>query len=128
MPLIDSLYRVEKDAAHRAICGLSMGGGQCLNVGLNNLDRFAWVGAFSADPPSVDAVKTALDDAAGSNAKLKLLWIGVGKDDGLHTKNEQFVAALKDKGIHHEWLLSDGGHNWPQWRGYLIEFAPKLFK
>jgi enterochelin esterase-like enzyme len=127
LPLVESLYRVETDAAHRAIAGLSMGGGQSLTVGLGNLDRFAWVGAFSAAPLSPEAAQKFLADPAAANAKLRLLWIAVGKDDFLRQRNEEFVAALQDKGIHHEWLVSEGAHSWPVWRHYLAEFAPLLF-
>jgi len=127
LPLIKSLYRVETDAAHRAIAGLSMGGGQSLTVGLGNPDRFAWVGAFSAAPLSPESAQKFLADPAAANAKLRLLWIGVGKDDFLRQRNEDFVAALKEKGIHHEWVLSEGGHSWPVWRQYLSDFAPLLF-
>jgi enterochelin esterase family protein len=128
LPLVDSLYRVEPDAANRAIAGLSMGGGQSLSVGLTNLDRFAWVGAFSAAPPSAETGQAIIADPAGTNSRLKLLWIGCGKDDQLRSRNEEFVASLKDKGVRHEWQLTAGNHSWPVWRGYLAEFAPKLFR
>jgi len=128
LPLVESLYSIAPGAANRAICGLSMGGGQSLGVGLTNLDRFAWVGAFSAAPPSAEASQAILADPAASNAKLKLLWIGVGQDDFLKSRNEEFVAALKDKGVKHEWRLTAGDHSWPVWRGYLAELAPLLFQ
>lgn len=128
LPLVESLYQVEPDAEHRAIAGLSMGGGQSLSVGLGNLDRFAWVGAFSAGPPSTEIAEAILADPAAANGKLKLLWIGCGQDDGLRGRNEEFIAALKDKGVQHEWQLTAGGHSWPVWRRYLAEFAPKLFQ
>jgi len=127
LPLVESLYRVEKDPAQRAIAGLSMGGAQSLTVGLGNLDRFAWVGAFSAGPPSREATEKFVADPTGANAKLRLLWIAVGKDDFLRQRNEEFVGVLKDKGIHYEWQLTDGDHSWPVWRRYLAEFAPRLF-
>ncbi len=127
LPLVESLYRVEKDAAHRAIAGLSMGGAQSLTVGLGSLDRFAWVGAFSAGPPSSDASQAFLADPAAANAKLRLLWIACGKDDFLRQRNEEFIASLKDKGVRHEWLLTEGDHSWPVWRRYLADFAPRLF-
>ena len=128
LPLVEMLYRVESGPAHRAIAGLSMGGGQSLTVGLGNLDRFAWVGAFSAAPSSPEATQKFLADPEGANAKLRLLWIGVGKDDFLRQRNDEFISALKEKGIHYEWNLSEGGHSWPVWREYLAEFAPLLFK
>jgi enterochelin esterase family protein len=126
--LVDATYRVEPDAAKRAIAGLSMGGGQSLSVGLTNLDRFAWVGAFSAAPPSAETSQAIFADPAATNKKLQLLWIGCGQDDFLKSRNEEFVASLKDKGIRHQWELTAGDHSWPVWRGYLAEFAPKLFR
>ena len=127
-PLVESLYRVEKDPANRAIAGLSMGGAQSLSVGLANMDRFAWVVAMSAGPPSAQRMEKFLADPAAANAKLKLLWIGVGKDDFLLKRSEELDAALKEKAIKHEWRLTDGDHSWPVWRGYLVEVAPLLFK
>ncbi len=128
LPLIESRYRVEKDAAQRGIVGLSMGGGQSLTVGLGNLDRFSWVGSFSGVPPDEAVAKAVYADAAGTNAKLRLLWIGVGKDDFLRQRNEGFVAKLNESGIHHEWHLTEGAHSWPVWRQYLADFLPLLFQ
>ena len=127
VPLVESVYRVEKDAAHRAIAGLSMGGSQSLTVGLGNLHRFAWVGAFSAGPPASETAQQFLSEPDAANAKLRLLWIACGKDDFLRQRNEEFVAKLKEKAIRHEWQLTEGDHSWPVWRRYLAEFAPRLF-
>jgi len=127
LPLVESLYRVEKDAAHRAIAGLSMGGWHSLTVGLGNMDRFAWVGSFSGVPPQPEVAQAFLSDPATANAKLRLLWIAVGKDDFLRKRNEDFVESLKEKGISHTWELSEGAHAWPVWRDYLAKFAPLLF-
>jgi len=128
MPFVEANYRVKTDAANRAIAGLSMGGGQSLTIGLNHLDRFAWVAGFSSSAPSREAIAGLLNDPAGANAKLKLLWIGVGKDDFLLQRNQEFIATLKEKDIRHEWHLTDGNHSWPVWRLYLADLAPKLFQ
>ncbi len=127
LPLIESLYRVAPGAANRAIAGLSMGGGQALTIGLGDLDRFAWIGSFSAAPSDAEVAQKFLAAPELANAKLRLLWIAVGKDDFLHQRNEEFVAALGEKGIRHEWQLTEGDHSWPVWRRYLAEFAPRLF-
>jgi enterochelin esterase-like enzyme len=127
MPFVEANYRVKTDAASRAIAGLSMGGGQSLTLGLNHLDKFAWVAGFSSSVPSREAVAGFLNDPAGANTKLKLLWIGVGRDDFLRQRNEEFIATLKEKDIRHEWHLTEGTHSWPVWRGYLADLAPKLF-
>jgi len=125
MPLIEATYRVKKGAENRGIVGLSMGGGQSLTIGLNHLDQFHWVGGFSSAAPNKEAVEKSLDD--GTAKKLKLLWIGVGKDDFLLKNNEQFTAFLKEKQIPFEWNLTEGNHSWPVWRNYLTMFLPKLF-
>jgi enterochelin esterase family protein len=128
LPFVEANYRVTPEAASRAIVGLSMGGEQALRLGLNHLERFAWVGGFSAATPSRDAIAGALDDASGTNTKLKLLWIACGKDDFLIKRNEEFVGWLKEKQIRHEWTLTEGNHSWPIWRGYLAQIAPRLFQ
>jgi enterochelin esterase family protein len=104
-----------------------MGGSQSLTVGLGNLERFAWVGAFSAGPPASETTEQVLSEPDAANAKLRLLWIACGKDDFLRQRNEEFVAKLKEKAIRHEWQLTEGDHSWPVWRRYLAEFAPRLF-
>ena len=128
LPLVDAAYRVAKGPDQRAIAGLSMGGGHALGAGLTHLDQFAWIGAFSAAPPEADLVKPVFDDPVGTNAKLKMLWIAIGKDDFLLKRNQAFIATLTEKSIRHEFVLTDGGHSWPVWRQYLIEFTPLLFK
>jgi len=128
LPLVESAYRTKADREHRAIVGLSMGGGQSLTVGLNHLDRFAWVGGFSSaiGNPEV-TIASALADPAATNAKLRLLWIACGKDDGL-VKNAQTLSdVLKGKDVKHELKITEGNHSWPVWRKYLGEFLPLLF-
>ncbi len=131
IPLVESLYRVRSDRIERAIAGLSMGGGQALHCGTGRLDRFAWVGAFSsaAPDPVEDAVTAAfLKEPGRANRDLKLLWIGIGRDDFLLDRNRTFKAALDAAGIKHTYLLTDGGHSWPVWRDYLARLAPLLFR
>ena len=127
LPLVESIYRVAPDAARRGIVGLSMGGGQALTVGLGHLDRFAYVGSFSGVPPDDAVAQIFLADPAAANSKLRLLWLACGRDDALHTRNEEFVAKLAAAGIRHEWALTAGNHSWPIWRGYLVDFLPRLF-
>jgi enterochelin esterase-like enzyme len=128
IPLVEANYRVEKDREHRAIAGLSMGGGHSLNTGLNHLDRFAWIGAFSAATPQEGQIKPVFEDVEKSNQKLKLLWIACGKGDFLLKRNLEFIDKLKEKKLQHEWVETEGDHSWPIWRNYLAEFAPKLFQ
>jgi enterochelin esterase-like enzyme len=129
IPLIESKYRVRKDAASRAIAGLSMGGGQSSRIGLGHPELFQWVGAFSAAVRDVETnkpIQKFLSDPKKAN-QLKLLWIGCGKDDFLLDANKKLVALLEEKGIHHTFRLSEGDHSWPVWRRYLNEMAPLLF-
>lgn len=128
IPLVERSYNVRTDAANRALAGLSMGGGQSLTIGLARPDRFAWIGVFSSAPREIDErLQAALADAKGLNDKLKLLWIGCGKDDRVFGAAEKFVETLKERGIRHIWRPSEGGHSWPVWRHYLHEVAPLLF-
>jgi homoserine O-acetyltransferase len=127
IPLVEARYRVKSDARDRAIVGLSMGGNQALAVGLVHADRFAWVGGFSSAVPPREVLEPPLADARALARKLRWLWIGVGKDDQLRARNEELDAWLKERGVRHTWRLTDGGHAWPVWRGYLAEVAPQLF-
>lgn len=128
MPFVAAHYRVKPGAENRAIIGLSMGGGQSLTIGLNHTDQFAWVGGFSASVPQEAAAGQALQDAAATNDRLKLLWIACGKDDFLLDRNLTFIELLKQKDIGHEWHLTEGNHSWPVWRGYLADVLPRLFQ
>ena len=128
MPFVEAHYRTINKRESRAIIGLSMGGGQSLHAGLNHLDRFAWVGGMSAAVPSESDVASALADAKATNKKLKALWIAIGKDDFLLSRNTPFDELLTAKGITHTFKITDGNHSWPVWRKYLAEFAPMVFR
>ncbi len=128
LPLVEATYRVETAAEKRALAGLSMGGAQTLGVGLPHADRFGWLGCFSGAMPAGDRMQKALDDKETLNARLKLFWIACGEGDFLLEKNHELIAKLKEKGVNHEWHLTEGNHSWPVWRGYLSEFAPRLFR
>ena len=97
IPTIESRYSVQADREHRALAGLSMGGGQSLNFGLAHLDTFAWVGGFSSAPNTKPAAELVPDPAAAKE-KLKLLWLACGKKDGLIRISQGVHAYLKDKG------------------------------
>lgn len=125
IPQVESAYRVDARRESRAIAGLSMGGAESLYTGLNNLDKFAWVGAFSFGGLT--------EDFAGQFPKLKgpanlrLLWIACGRDDRLIEINRKFVEWLKGAGVEHAWKETAGAHTWMVWRRYLAELAPLLF-
>lgn len=130
MPAIGRDYRVDTTRDRRAIAGLSMGGAESLFVGLNAIEQFAWVGAFSAGGLGTAAelpqVFPKLDAAAGG--RLQLLWIACGTEDGLIDANRQMHAFLDQRGVTHEFVETPGAHTWMVWRRYLAQFAPRLFQ
>lgn len=127
MPKVESEYRTTNDRNSRAIAGLSMGGSESLLTGLNNLDKFAWVGAFSAGglPDGFDKDFPGLD--AKANQQLKLLWIACGTEDRLIKMNRDLREWMKTKGIKHADIETPGMHTWMVWRRNLAEFAGLLF-
>jgi len=128
MPQVEASYRTAKEQQSRAIAGLSMGGSESLLIGLNALDRFAWIGAFSSGGLRNDFEQAFPELKTSTASRLKLLWISCGRDDGLFNANQQFVDWLKTKSIQHEWNPVAGGHNFRVWRRNLAELAPRLFK
>ncbi|HVU18523.1 MAG TPA: alpha/beta hydrolase-fold protein [Candidatus Didemnitutus sp.] len=130
MPFIEANYAARPDPSLRAIAGLSMGGGQSLAIGLGHPELFGWVGGFSSGVPGghLDVRFAKLLAAnAGKTGVPRLIWIGVGREDSLLERNTKFEAWLQSKQIPHEWHVTDGGHEWPVWRGYLIDLLPRLF-
>jgi enterochelin esterase-like enzyme len=126
IPYIESHYSVQADRQHRALAGLSMGGGQSLNIGLKHLDRFAWIGGFSSAPNTKPAA-TLVPDPAEARKQLRLLWLSCGDKDGLLRISEAFHAYLKEKQIPHLWHVDSGGHTWPVWKNDLYQLAQRLF-
>lgn len=128
LPMVEKLYRVGEGREQRAIAGLSMGGLHSLTIGLNELETFAWIGAFSAAIPERNAIESALESAENTNEQLNLFWIACGEDDFLLEENREFIETLEEAGIAHEWILTEGDHSWPVWRGYLADFVARLFR
>jgi enterochelin esterase family protein len=128
VPLIERDYRADPRPLKRAIVGLSMGGGQSLEIGLTHPELFGWVGAFSAAAPQKDFETTFAGLVRDPGSRLRLLWIGVGKEDSLLKRNEAFHEWLAQKGVVHTWVVSDGGHEWPVWRAYLPQFLELIFR
>jgi len=130
IPFVGSHYRVLGDRDHRAIAGLSMGGGESLEIGLSHPELFSYVGGFSAAVRPANFQQTFGGLTAGlqtANHKLHLLWIGCGTDDSLLAANQDFSKFLDAANIQHVFRNSDGAHTWMVWRRYLNEFAPLLF-
>ncbi len=127
-PAVERMYKVDSNRNARAIAGLSMGGAESLLTGLNRLDKFSWVGAFSSGGLAEDfaAAFPKLDSSA--NAQLHLLWIACGTDDHLITANRNLIAWLKSKDVQLTQIETPGMHTWMVWRGDLVNFAPLLFQ
>ena len=131
MPFVEATYRTRNDREARAIAGFSRGGGQSLFTGFLNADKFAWIGSYSAYlTPAVmeQRFPSIVGDPGGTNGKLKLLWLGVGKEDFLYNDARVFDEFLTAKGIRHTSLTTDGGHTWMNARAYLAETLPLFFR
>jgi enterochelin esterase-like enzyme len=127
IPAIEARYSVQADREHRALAGLSMGGGQSLNFGLAHLDTFAWVGAFSAAPNTKPPAELVPDPAVAKE-KLKLLWIACGKRDGLIRISQGVHAYLKEKGVPHVWHVDGNSHDPTEWKNNLYLFSQRIFR
>jgi enterochelin esterase-like enzyme len=131
IPFVEDNYRVKKDNNSRAIAGFSGGGGESLYFGLNNPDLFRWVCGF-APGMRVDEIDrnnaVAFENPELTNKRLKLFWIGVGKEDGLYRFIKEYLKVLDEKKIKHETFISEGGHTWMNCKLYLSIVAQKLFK
>lgn len=132
---IEKAYRVKADKAHRAIAGLSMGGFHSLFISINNPDTFDYIGLFSAavDQQQQGGIQSVYADRDAKIDKLfsknpKLFWIGIGKTDFLIQNNNDLRAKLDAKHHKYTYLETEGGHIWRNWRTYLSEFVPLLFK
>ena len=134
IPMVEKTYRVLPGRDNRAMAGLSMGGMQTFRTTLSNLDKFAYIGGFSGScggrGATFDAKTTcdgAFADAAAFNKKVKVLFLGIGSEEGPGTKN--FSEALTQAGIHNVYFESPGtAHEWLTWRRCLNDFAPRLFR
>ena len=124
-PLVESRYRVLADRNHRAIGGLSMGAGQSMAIGLHNLDKFAYIAAFSGGGNREEWEKM---DATILNQKLKVLWIGCGTEDPGYNGVKGMADMLAGKKVKVIWNQSGGGHSWPNWQVYLSKYTPLLFR
>jgi enterochelin esterase-like enzyme len=143
MPLVDRSYHVSRNREERAIAGLSMGGAEAVYVGLNQLDRFAWIGSFSGayvmwqqsgrgaapTPPDSMFARTFPTLNAKANGKIRMLWIACGTTDGLIGVNRQFKDWLKSRNVAFtEQEIPGMGHVWPLWRQNLTDMTQRLFQ
>ena len=125
VPFIEAHYSVTADRMHRALAGLSMGGGQSLNFGLHNVDTFAWVGGFSSAPNTKPPAELVSDPAA---RRLELLWVSCGNEDGLFNISAGVHEYLAAQNIPHKWYIDAGAHTFPVWKNDLYHFASLLFR
>jgi enterochelin esterase-like enzyme len=126
IPFIEARYSVTADRMQRALAGLSMGGGQSLNFGLNNVDTFAWVGGFSSAPNTKPPAELVPD--AADARQLELLWVSCGNEDGLFNISAGVHDYLTAQNVPHTWYVDAGGHTFPVWKNDLYHFASLLFR
>ena len=126
IPYIESHYSVYTDRERRALAGLSMGGGQTLNIGLVHVETFAWVGGFSSAPNTKPPAEVVPDPAVPK--RLKLLWLACGNKDGLIRISQGVHAYLKEKGVPHVWHVDGNAHDTTEWDNNLFLFAQHIFK
>jgi enterochelin esterase-like enzyme len=127
IPAIQAKYPTRTDREHRALAGLSMGGGQTINFGLANLETFAWLGGFSAAPNTKPPAELIPDPTAASK-KLKLFYLSCGNKDGLINGSQAVHKFLKENDIPHIWNVDDHGHSGPAWASNLYHFSQKVFR
>jgi enterochelin esterase family protein len=132
IPYVDGKFRTVADADHRALGGLSMGGGHTIQIGFSNLETFHSLVIMSMGAANADQTYPAFfADPAATNKKLKFLWVGVGSDDTLVGNSARALeATLTAKGINHApfWVLPGARHEWVVWRAALRDVAPQLFR
>ena len=128
IPRVEAEYLVIKDRNSRAIAGLSMGGSESLLTGLNTLDKFGWIGAFSSGGITEDFDKEFPAVNSKATEQLHLLWVACGTEDRLIDINRKFRAWLASKNIKHVDIETPGMHTWMVWRRNLTEFSSLLFR
>ncbi len=127
IPFIEKKFPVLTGREHRAIAGLSMGGGQSLNFGLGNLDKFAWVGGFSSAPNTKEP-QQLVPDPEKARQMLKLLFISCGDNDGLLRFSARTHDYLMEHKVPHIYYLEPGVHDFKVWKNGLYLFSQFLFK
>ena len=132
IPYIEASYRTFTDRDRRAIAGLSMGGGQALTIGLNNLDLFSHIAGFSSGLGNAEnfpkTYAKLIGQAETTNKKTRMLWIGCGTEDGAFAASKRFSEFLTKHNIKHTFRESEGSHTWTVWRHYIREISPLLFR
>ncbi|MGZ3950834.1 MAG: alpha/beta hydrolase-fold protein [Flavisolibacter sp.] len=127
IPYIERNFPAIKDRESRAIAGLSMGGGQSLNFGLGNLDKFAWIGGFSS-APNTKTPEQLIPNPAEARNKIKLLWISCGASDNLITFSKRTHDYLVKNNVPHIYYIEPGVHDFKVWKNGLYMFSQLIFK
>ena len=126
IPYIDSHYSVYTDRDHRALAGLSMGGGQTLNIGLVHPETFAYVGGFSSAPDTRQPPSALVPDPSVPK-QLKLVWLACGNKDGLIRISQAVHQYLKENGVPHIWHVDGNAHDTTEWDNNLYLFSQHIF-
>ena len=127
IPAIDAKYSIYTDREHRAIAGLSMGGGQALNFGFAHPDTFGWIGTFSPAPNTLPPAEL-LPHPKDARRRFALLYLSCGNRDGLINVSQGVHAYLKHHAISHIWNVDDHGHDGDSWASNLYHFAQRIFR
>jgi enterochelin esterase-like enzyme len=127
IPFIEKNYPVINDRESRALAGLSMGGGQSLNFGLGNPDKFAWVGGFSS-APNTKTPEQLVPNPGEARKQLKLLWVSCGDKDNLISFSQRTHDYLKTNNVPHIFYVEPGVHDFNVWKNDLYLFSQLLFK
>lgn len=137
IPFMEKNYRIYTDRGHRAVAGLSMGGGTSFRIGMLNPDKFAWVGVFSSSAfrgtngNIFDAEKQIpgiLTNPDKFNKQLSLLYISSGEQDRSYEYTKKTIETFKEHGLDLEYNFFPGAHEWHVWRKALHDFVPRIFK
>jgi enterochelin esterase-like enzyme len=127
IPHIEKSFSVLTDREHRAIAGLSMGGGQSLNFGLTHLDKFSWIGGFSS-APNTKAPEVLIPDIKAAKEQIKLLYLSCGASDGLISFSYRLHDYLNKNTIPHIYFIEPGVHDFKVWKNGLYMYSQLLFK
>jgi enterochelin esterase-like enzyme len=130
VPFIEANYPVFTDSKHRAIAGFSVGGGQTLNIGLTNTDKFAYICSYAPYTATEEFKKNFTNwspDASLINSRLKLFTISVGTDDFLYESVKQNIAMFKEKNVNLQSIFVPGGHTWMNCKLYLANTLQQIF-
>jgi enterochelin esterase-like enzyme len=131
IPYIQANYKVSSDPENRALAGLSMGGIQTLNIGLTHTANFRYLGVFSSGwfPPGQQEFFQKYGDTLNQEAsRLKLLWYSYGDTDIARPQAETILKIFDQHGVKYRTEITPGGHTWANWRLYLSQFVPLLFR